>query len=45
MKQTYRAPRLKKFGDFRTLTRMKGLVDKDSATSALRTRVAGGAFT
>ena len=45
MKRAYQAPRLKKFGNFRTLTRMKGLVDKDSATSPLRTRVAGGAFT
>lgn len=41
-KLIYKAPRLKGFGDFRALTLMKGLVDKDSVTAPLRTRVAGG---
>lgn len=41
-KLTYKAPKLKKFGDFRTLTLQKGAADKDSATAPLRTRSAGG---
>lgn len=41
-KLTYKAPKLKKFGDFRTLTLGKGAVDKDSATAPLRTRANGG---
>jgi len=41
-KLIYRTPKLTKFGDFRELTLMKGLVDKDSSTAPLRTRVAGG---
>ena len=41
-KLTYKAPKLKQFGDFRTLTLAKGAVDKDSATAPLRTRASGG---
>lgn len=41
-KLTYKAPKLKKFGDFRTLTLGKGAIDKDSATAPLRTRASGG---
>lgn len=41
-KQTYKAPKLKTFGDFRTLTLGKGTVDKDSGTAPLRTRASGG---
>jgi len=41
-KLTYKAPKLKKFGDFRTLTLQKGAVDKDSSTAPLRTRNNGG---
>ena len=42
MKPSYQAPKLKKFGDFWTLTLTKGSIDKDSATAPLRTRTAGG---
>lgn len=41
-KLTYKAPKLKNFGDFRTLTLQKGVVDKDSSTAPLRTRNTGG---
>jgi hypothetical protein len=42
-KLTYKAPKLKRFGDFRDLTLQKGVVDKDSSTAPLRTRNSGGA--
>ncbi len=42
-KLTYKAPKLKKFGDFRKLTLTKGVVDKDGgSTGTLRTRASGG---
>jgi hypothetical protein len=41
-KLTYKAPKLNKFGDFRTLTLAKGTVDQDSSTAPLRTRSVGG---
>jgi hypothetical protein len=42
-KLTYKAPKLKNFGDFRKLTLTKGVVDKDGgSTGTLRTRASGG---
>jgi hypothetical protein len=42
-KLKYKAPKLKKFGDFRKLTLTKGIVDKDGgSTTGLRTRASGG---
>jgi uncharacterized protein DUF5972 len=41
-KQTYEAPTLTHYGDFRSLTQQKGTVDKDGPTAPLRTRNTGG---
>jgi hypothetical protein len=43
-KPEYQAPKLTKFGDFRSLTLTKGTTDHDSLGAQAKTRSHGGSF-